>query len=105
MAQIGHRTRIMTCRVAIREHRVFVRVARPLTGTAMLTIGLAHTADMPELERLAALDSADPLSGDVLVGRVNGEMRAALSLRDGRSIADPFVHSAGLVKLLRAWTS
>jgi hypothetical protein len=95
----------MTRRVPIREQRVFLCAAGPRTFAAMLTINLAHTTDMPELERLAALDSADPLSGDVLVGRVNGEMRAALSLRDGRAIADPFVRSADLVRLLRAWTS
>ena len=71
----------------------------------MLTIGLAHSSDLIELERLAALDSADPLTGDVLLGRVNGHLRAALSLSDGRAIADPFSRSAHVVKVLRSWTS
>jgi hypothetical protein len=95
----------MTRRVPIREQRVFLCAAGPRTFAAMLTINLAHTTDMPELERLAALDSADPLNGDVLLGRVDGQLRAALSLRDGRAVADPFSRSAHVVKLLRTWTS
>ena len=71
----------------------------------MLQIQLAHSSDTPELHRLAALDSAEPLTGDILLGRVNGHLHAALSLADGRAIADPFSRSAHVVKVLRTWTS
>ena len=63
----------------------------------------ATPTDQQELERLAALDSADPLQGDVLLGRVNGELRAALSVEDGRVVADPFCRTAQIVALLRTW--
>jgi len=71
----------------------------------MIVLQTATAADRRELERLAALDCAEPLRGDVLLGRVDGQLRAALSLRDGRVVADPFSRTARLVQLLRAWTS
>jgi hypothetical protein len=37
----------------------------------------------------------------VLTGRVDGELRAALSLADGRAVADPFTRSGEVVELLR----
>ena len=95
----------MTRRVAVRRQRVFLGEPSGRTVAAMLQIQLAHSTDTPELERLAALDSADPLTGEILLGRVDGRLRAALSLSDGRVVADPFSRSAGVVKLLRAWTS
>jgi hypothetical protein len=63
----------------------------------------ATERDHDELRRLAALDSAEPLQGDVLLGRVNGELRAALSVGDGRVVADPFCRTAQIVALLRTW--
>jgi hypothetical protein len=95
----------MTPFVAMLQQRVFFGPAWGRTVAVVIQINLAHSSDVIELERLAALDSADPLTGAVLVGRINGELRAARSLRDGRAIADPFVRSADLVKLLRLWTS
>lgn len=56
--------------------------------------------DAPALARLAALDSAHPLSGTALVAEVDGELRAALPMHGGRPIADPFAHTAHLVELL-----
>ena len=70
-----------------------------------LLIYLARTDDRRELHRLAALDSSDPLQGDVLLGRVDGELRAALSLSDGRVVADPFTRTAHVVRRSRTWTS
>ena len=67
-----------------------------------LTLRPATSADTADLERLAALDSASPLRGEVLVAYAGGELRAALSLETGRSVADPFWPSAELVDLLRA---
>jgi hypothetical protein len=61
----------------------------------------ARFADAPALHRLAALTDAAPLSGDVVVADVGGELRAAMSLADGRTIADPFRETAELVALLQ----
>jgi hypothetical protein len=58
-------------------------------------------ADRPSLAKLAALDSALPLRGETLVAVVDGEPWAALSLDDGRTVADPFRRSASAVELLR----
>jgi hypothetical protein len=70
-----------------------------------LLIRRADTHDRRELNRLAALDSSDPLQGDILLARADGELRAALSLSDGRVVADPFARTAHIVRTLRSWTS
>jgi hypothetical protein len=70
--------------------------------TSPLVLRPATSADTPGLERLAALDSARPLTGEVLVAAAGGELRAALSLQTGRAVADPFWPSGELVELLRA---
>jgi hypothetical protein len=51
--------------------------------------------------RLAALDSALPLRGPALVADRDGRLLAALSLDDGRAVADPFERTAEAVELLR----
>ena len=74
----------------------------PPTTTTDQTIVIrpARQDDEPALLRLAALDSAAALRGEVLVADVDGRIEAALSLRDTRAIADPFRHTADLVELL-----
>ncbi len=96
----------MTCGVAIGLDRVFLRHGRVRTVLPM-TIALhpATDSDRRELDRLAALDSAEPLRGTILLGRVDGVLRAALSCNDGRVVADPFSRTGHVVRLLRAWTS
>lgn len=77
---------------------------RPLNPTAVLetiAIRVARPGEERVLLRLAALDSAPALRGDVLVAEVDGELLAALSLADGRAVADPFRPTADLVELLR----
>jgi|ERR1700716_1194032 hypothetical protein len=66
-----------------------------------VVIRRAAQADRPSLARLAALDSARPLRGEALIAFVDGEPWAALSLDDGRTVADPFRQSASAVELLR----
>lgn len=58
--------------------------------------------DERALMRLAARDSAfaDP-SGDYLVAERDGRLIVAVSIADGRTIADPFVHTAALADLVR----
>ena len=67
-----------------------------------ILIRSSNEHDAPALARLAALDSAQPLSGTVLVAEVDGELRAALPIDGGVSIADPFAQTAHLVELLSA---
>jgi hypothetical protein len=50
----------------------------------------ATERDAVVLTRLAELDSAPPLIGDVLLAEEKGVTVAATSLADGRVIADPF---------------
>jgi hypothetical protein len=97
----------MTRDVVIGKDRVFLRQGRVRTVRAMSTIALhpATSSDRRELDRLAALDSSEPLRGSVLLGRVDGVLRAALSTSDGRVVADPFSRTNHVVRLLRAWTS
>lgn len=62
---------------------------------------LAGPDDGVALDRLAALDSQAPLEGDALIAQVDGAAVAALSLRDGRLVADPFAHTAAVAAHLR----
>ena len=61
----------------------------------------ARAVDADALRVLAALDSARPLTGEVLIAVAGGEIAAAMSLDTGAVIADPFQPSAHLVDLLR----
>jgi hypothetical protein len=66
-----------------------------------LTLRLATSADRPALTRLAELDQASRPAEPVLLGVVMQRPIAALSLRDGSVIADPFAPTVELVELLR----
>ena len=70
--------------------------------TSPLVLRPSTAAVGASLERLAALDSARPLTGEVMLAHAGGDVRAALSLETGRVVADPFYPSAELVELLRA---
>ena len=59
-------------------------------------IRLATEHDAAALRRLAALDSARPLTGRILIGELDGEPAAALSLKTGAVVANPFRHTAAL---------
>ena len=66
-----------------------------------ITIRQATSADEFTLRRLAALDDSPALRGDVLLAEEAGEIRAALSMDNGRSVANPFAPTADLVDMLR----
>ena len=70
-----------------------------------ITVRRADPSDAPALRDLAQLDSSDPLAEPVLIAETGGRPRAALSLADGASIADPFHPTADLVELLRLHAS
>ncbi len=66
-----------------------------------LTIRRATAADASAVRRLAALDSAFPPTGDVLLAEMGDDLWAALSVDTGAAVADPFRPSRDLVDLLR----
>jgi hypothetical protein len=66
-----------------------------------LTIRRATAADAFALRRLAAIDSAYPPTGDVLLGEMGTELWAAVSIDTGAAVADPFRPSGDIVELLR----
>jgi hypothetical protein len=70
--------------------------------TEPITVRPADADDATALARLAALDSAAIPAGPLLVAEVHDELRAALSLHDGTSIADPFHYTGLHLDLLRA---
>ena len=72
------------------------------TSTDTVTIRRAGSQDGVALKLLAMLDSSRPLAGPVLVAESAGLVLAAISLKDGRVVADPFFPTADLVALLRA---
>jgi hypothetical protein len=61
----------------------------------------ARDEDEPALRRLAFLDSADPLTGRILVGEIDHVPAAAMSLDEERIVADPFQRSDALRVHLR----
>ena len=67
---------------------------------APLLIRAASADDEPAIERLSALDEHVLPRGERLVGEVGGRIVAALDVRSGDAVADPFVPTAGIVELL-----
>jgi hypothetical protein len=61
----------------------------------------ATAQDERALHRLAELDSQRPISGPALIGEIDGLPAAAVSMTDGRTIADPFQPTAVVRQLLR----
>jgi len=70
-----------------------------------IVIRPAHTDDAFAVRRLAYLDSQRPLRGDALIALADDVPVAAISLADGRVVADPFRPTADVVELLQLRTS
>jgi hypothetical protein len=66
-----------------------------------LTVRTASDADAYALAQLAAVDSSRPLAGRTLVAEVDSEPVAAISVDDGKVVADPFRRTAEVVEMLR----
>lgn len=66
-----------------------------------VVLRMAGAADGAALRRLAGLDSSPLPRGRVLLGEVDGELRAAYSVDEGIAIADPFRSTLPLVEMLR----
>jgi hypothetical protein len=73
----------------------------PRSNSSRVELRLATPDDAEVLRRLAALDEQRELEGAVLIAFVDSTAVAALSVKDGRSVADPFVLTRELVALLR----
>jgi hypothetical protein len=58
-------------------------------------------AHIPPVWRLAALDDRRAPHGPALLAYVGDELRAALGLRDGQVVADPFHRTDDIVAMLR----
>jgi hypothetical protein len=65
------------------------------------TVRFAQPDEAGALRRLAQLDDAPQLAGEILVATVGADVVAALSLQDGRVVADPFVLTSDAVELLQ----
>ena len=66
------------------------------------SIRVATADDTASLRWLAEIDSQAPLAaGPVLLGELDGTPQAAISLADGRVIANPFLATAQLVARIR----
>jgi hypothetical protein len=64
-------------------------------------IRTATEDDQRALQRLAELDSQRPLTMPALIAETRGLPAAAISLADGRIIADPFENTVTLQQLLQ----
>jgi len=64
-------------------------------------VRLADASDAAALHDLAELESTATPTGPALVAEVNGRVLAALTLRGGQAIGDPFERTSDLVELLR----
>ena len=66
-----------------------------------LTMRLATSADKQALERLAELEQTAAPAEPVLLGVLMQRPVAALSLADGRVVADPFTRTCELIELMK----
>jgi hypothetical protein len=75
--------------------------AADAASSPVLEFRQAGADDGRKVEDLAALDDAPVLTGEVLLALIDGEAVAALSLFDGRVVANPFRRTDAAVALLR----
>ena len=92
-----------TLQVRSRRYRwTYIKVPGTIVSmTSALHLRPAGAADRRALHRLAALDDAEPVTGDVVMAFEDGDAVAAMSTTDGRVVADPFRYTAEAVAMLR----
>lgn len=78
--------------------------AKTEASAAQMAVSFTTPDDQPTLDQLAALDSHPPLAAPALIGELNHRPVAAISLRTGDVIADPFVPTTEIVQMLRLRT-
>ena len=72
-----------------------------MINASAFTIRRAEKSDEPTLAWLAALDSRPAVARPGLIGDIDGIPAAAISLVDGRVVADPFRPTSALCADLR----
>jgi hypothetical protein len=65
-----------------------------------LRVSTVDGDDRESLRRLASLEYSPAPSGPVVFAELNGDPVAALSIRDGHTVADPSRSNAGIIALL-----
>jgi hypothetical protein len=73
---------------------------RNQTKSPSIDIRLTRPTDVDEVRRVAQRDTQDVPAGELLVAIAEGEIRAAISLSSGETIADPFHNTDELVRML-----
>jgi hypothetical protein len=76
-----------------------------MTSTSTIILQQATAAEDEALRELSQLDSARTVGRPALMAIVDDRLIAAVSLRDGRVVADPFAETEDAVALLRARSS
>ena len=91
-----------TGRVGLRLKRRRVRgVAAAGSPRPAASVRFAQPDEAGTLRYLAQLDDAPELAGEILVATIDSDLVAALSLDDGRVVANPFVLTSDAVDQLR----
>ncbi|MCW3017429.1 MAG: hypothetical protein JWO02_4521 [Solirubrobacterales bacterium] len=72
----------------------------PILTTPIVALRPATQDDAAAVRRVASLDSATVPVGPLLLGIIDGEVSAAVSLTTGAVVADPFKPTANVVELL-----
>ncbi len=85
-------------RAGLRSRR---RTAAGSGARPAAAVRFAYPDEAGTLRRLAQLDDASELKGEILVATIDADLVAALSLDDGRVLANPFVLTSDAVELLR----
>jgi hypothetical protein len=85
-------------RAGLRRRRGTAAVS---SARRVAAVRFAHPDEAGALRRLAQLDDARELAGEILVATIDADIVAALSLDDGRVVANPFVLTSDAVELLR----
>lgn len=83
------------------DRRRATRVSPADVEVSPIELRVAETGYDADARRLAILDEAEDLEGAVLIAYSGGRPVAAMSLSDGRVVADPFVATSDAVSLLR----
>ena len=73
-----------------------------MLDSSSIAFRTATAEDDRVLRDLSALDSHAPLQRPAVLALVDGDPVAAVSLRDGQIVADPFTRTEDVVVLLRA---
>ena len=95
------REHIADLRRAAEHHRAGISVPARRSDEQVIALRVAQPKDEYDVSRLAQLDDAPRPVGPVMLAVVDGEAVAALSLSDGRVVANPFVATENAVSLLR----